>query len=303
MGSTAGIVGALLGWSAPSSTRQPPPATPKASPTPSPTANSGPRSPRHRPRPDPRARRPGCHRPVHPGRPPRGLARLGSVAAVAGVTVGLNLVPRRPGRQAARRGLGNRATAGPSGRAAAAPGRRRPSTSPWRPIQHPVRRRDLHPLRPSRGLEPALPTLAGMGRGPGRSRLGRGRPDPGVGGRGHHGDQDPDHHLPHRHHPMVDPDGHTGVPQGACNRRRHRWGALQRPPRPPVLDRPPVPPIKESRLGSRTTHEEHLRMVARTLPGKQFDVARELRARVAVALQREGLAPAGPVTEPDTGDG
>jgi moderate conductance mechanosensitive channel len=42
--------------------------------------------------------------------------------------------------------------------------------------------------------------------------------------------------------------------------------------------------------------------VARTLPGKQFDVARELRARVAVALQREGLAPAGPVTEPDTGD-
>jgi len=31
--------------------------------------------------------------------------------------------PRRPGRQAARRGLGNRATAGTSGRAAAGPGR------------------------------------------------------------------------------------------------------------------------------------------------------------------------------------
>jgi hypothetical protein len=30
-------------------------------------------------------------------------------------------------------------------------------------------------------------------------------------------------------------------------------------------------------------------MVARTLPGKQFEVARELRVRVAVAFQREGI--------------
>jgi small-conductance mechanosensitive channel len=33
----------------------------------------------------------------------------------------------------------------------------------------------------------------------------------------------------------------------------------------------------------------HLRMVARTLPGKQFEVGRELRARVAMALQAKGL--------------
>ncbi|GAA4730113.1 mechanosensitive ion channel family protein [Phytohabitans rumicis] len=33
----------------------------------------------------------------------------------------------------------------------------------------------------------------------------------------------------------------------------------------------------------------HVRMVARTLPGKQFTVGRELRARVALALQAEGI--------------
>jgi moderate conductance mechanosensitive channel len=33
----------------------------------------------------------------------------------------------------------------------------------------------------------------------------------------------------------------------------------------------------------------HMRVVARTLPGKQFDVGRELRARVAVALRAEGI--------------
>jgi small-conductance mechanosensitive channel len=33
----------------------------------------------------------------------------------------------------------------------------------------------------------------------------------------------------------------------------------------------------------------HVRMVARTLPGKQFKVGRELRARVALALQAEGI--------------
>jgi small conductance mechanosensitive channel len=32
-----------------------------------------------------------------------------------------------------------------------------------------------------------------------------------------------------------------------------------------------------------------VRMVARTLPGKQFDVGRELRARVALAFRREGI--------------
>lgn len=68
--------------------------------------------------------------------------------------------------------------------------------------------------------------------------------------------------------------------------------------RPLLLDAPTAMGVESFEVG-----EVHLRMVARTLPGKQFDVARELRARVAVALQREGLAPAGPVTEPDTGDG
>ena len=33
----------------------------------------------------------------------------------------------------------------------------------------------------------------------------------------------------------------------------------------------------------------HLRIVARTLPGKQFDVGRELRSRVAIAFQHEGI--------------
>jgi moderate conductance mechanosensitive channel len=32
-----------------------------------------------------------------------------------------------------------------------------------------------------------------------------------------------------------------------------------------------------------------VRVVARTLPGKQFKVGRELRARVALALQTEGI--------------
>ena len=41
----------------------------------------------------------------------------------------------------------------------------------------------------------------------------------------------------------------------------------------------------------------NLRMVARTLPGKQFEVARELRVRVAVVFQREGIvSSAGPTT-------
>src|SRR5690606_10275316 len=34
----------------------------------------------------------------------------------------------------------------------------------------------------------------------------------------------------------------------------------------------------------------HVRMVARTLPGKQFEVGRRLRALVVAALRREGIA-------------
>jgi small conductance mechanosensitive channel len=33
----------------------------------------------------------------------------------------------------------------------------------------------------------------------------------------------------------------------------------------------------------------HVRIVARTLPGKQFTVGRELRARVALALQAQDI--------------
>lgn len=39
-----------------------------------------------------------------------------------------------------------------------------------------------------------------------------------------------------------------------------------------------------------------LRVIARTLPGKQFDVGRALRLKLALALQRAGIAPAVPVT-------
>ena len=69
--------------------------------------------------------------------------------------------------------------------------------------------------------------------------------------------------------------------------------------RPLLLDAPTAMGVESFEVG-----EVHLRMVARTLPGKQFDVARELRARVAAALQREGLAPAGrsPSRTPVTGD-
>src|SRR4029453_18390649 len=92
MGSTAGIVGALLGWSATSSTRQP-------------HRRPRRRRPRHRRQPtlgpDHLAIVLGLilvlgglvaiARSIHGGLP-GALARLGSVAAVAGVTVGLILV-------------------------------------------------------------------------------------------------------------------------------------------------------------------------------------------------------------------
>jgi moderate conductance mechanosensitive channel len=55
--------------------------------------------------------------------------------------------------------------------------------------------------------------------------------------------------------------------------------------RPLLLDSPSVLGVESLQVGAL-----HLRMVARTLPGKQFDVGRELRARVAVAFQEEGIA-------------
>jgi small-conductance mechanosensitive channel len=57
---------------------------------------------------------------------------------------------------------------------------------------------------------------------------------------------------------------------------------------PLLLDTPTVVGVENIEVDT-----VRVRMVARTLPGKQFDVGRELRARVAVALQAEGInAPA-----------
>ena len=64
---------------------------------------------------------------------------------------------------------------------------------------------------------------------------------------------------------------------------------------PLLLKEPTVMGAESLEVGKVT-----IRMVARTLPGKQFEVARELRVRVAVAFQREGIVtPAGPTDEPD----
>jgi small conductance mechanosensitive channel len=57
---------------------------------------------------------------------------------------------------------------------------------------------------------------------------------------------------------------------------------------PLLLDTPTVVGVESIEVDT-----VRVRMVARTLPGKQFDVGRELRARVAVALQAAGInAPA-----------
>ena len=63
-----------------------------------------------------------------------------------------------------------------------------------------------------------------------------------------------------------------------------------------MLDEPTVLGVESFELG-----QVNLRMVARTLPGKQFDVERRLRARVAEAFQREGIGVA-EVPAPRGGD-
>jgi hypothetical protein len=101
-------------------------------------------------------------RSIHGGLP-GALARLGSVAAVAGVTVGLILVTSTG--LAAKQLAEAWATAPPQEQAAALRLVLAEETINFAlaPCSTSVRRRDLHPLRPSRGLEPALPTLAGTG--------------------------------------------------------------------------------------------------------------------------------------------
>jgi small conductance mechanosensitive channel len=54
--------------------------------------------------------------------------------------------------------------------------------------------------------------------------------------------------------------------------------------RPLLLDEPTVLGVESFEVD-----QINLRMVARTLPGKQFEVGRELRVRVAVAFQRAGI--------------
>ncbi|MEV6140407.1 mechanosensitive ion channel family protein [Nocardia sp. NPDC051990] len=55
--------------------------------------------------------------------------------------------------------------------------------------------------------------------------------------------------------------------------------------RPLLLDKPTVMGVEDL-----TVDQMNIRMVARTLPGKQFEVGRELRVRVAAALRREGIS-------------
>ncbi|MGY1811429.1 mechanosensitive ion channel family protein [Blastococcus sp. SYSU D00820] len=63
--------------------------------------------------------------------------------------------------------------------------------------------------------------------------------------------------------------------------------------RPLLLDEPSVMGVETLGL-----EEVNVRMVARTLPGKQFEVGRDLRARVVLAFRRQGLSvPAPTATE------
>jgi Small-conductance mechanosensitive channel len=54
--------------------------------------------------------------------------------------------------------------------------------------------------------------------------------------------------------------------------------------RPLLLDEPTVMGVESIEVD-----QINIRVVARTLPGKQFDVGRELRTRIAAALRKEGI--------------
>jgi len=55
--------------------------------------------------------------------------------------------------------------------------------------------------------------------------------------------------------------------------------------RPLLLDEPSVMGVESFKVG-----QVNVRMVARTLPGKQFEVGRQLRIRVAVAFRQHGIS-------------
>ena len=67
--------------------------------------------------------------------------------------------------------------------------------------------------------------------------------------------------------------------------------------RPLLLDPPSVMGVETIDL-----EQVHVRMVARTLPGKQFEVGRDLRARIVLAFHREGLNLPAPTAASPSGD-
>ena len=86
---------------------------------------------------------------------------------------------------------------------------------------------------------------------------------------------------------VVDVPVPTSADINGVNEILHDVGAkafADRRLRPLLLDEPSVMGIESLDL-----EKINIRMVARTLPGKQFQVSRELRVRVAAALRREGL--------------
>ena len=67
--------------------------------------------------------------------------------------------------------------------------------------------------------------------------------------------------------------------------------------RPLLLDPPSVMGVE-----SLDIDQVNVRMVARTLPGKQFEVGRDLRARVVLAFRRQGMNLPAPAAEPQPDD-
>ncbi|WP_199589464.1 mechanosensitive ion channel family protein [Blastococcus sp. TF02A-26] len=99
---------------------------------------------------------------------------------------------------------------------------------------------------------------------------------------------------------VVDVPVPTSVDVGAVNdilrgvgREAYADPTLQ----PLLLDEPSVMGVESLGLD-----EVNVRMVARTLPGKQFEVGRDLRARVVLAFRRQGLT-VPPPTAPDGAPG
>jgi small conductance mechanosensitive channel len=96
---------------------------------------------------------------------------------------------------------------------------------------------------------------------------------------------------------VVDVPVSSSVDIGQVNRVLHDVGVAayaDEKLRPLLLDPPTVMGVE-----SLTVDELQIRLVARTLPGRQFEVGRALRARIAVAFRAEGLT-VGPSLNTDT---